>query len=158
MKASTKLNDTDELEYVGFWPRVWASLIDTVLVLALTAPILMAVYGREYFFLDGLQGPGDFAISYVLPAIAVLVFWSTKSATPGKMAIGAKIVDAETGGKPSVSQHIIRYLGYYVSMFPLFLGIIWVGFDRKKQGWHDKMGRTVVVRKKDRRAEAVRFE
>ena len=58
------------------------------------------------------------------------------------------IVDAKTGGKPSATQFIGRYLGYYVSMIPLFLGIIWVGIDKKKQGWHDKLSGTVVIRNK----------
>jgi uncharacterized RDD family membrane protein YckC len=62
------------------------------------------------------------------------------------MAIGARIVDAKTGGKPATSQLVIRYLGYYVSTIPLFLGLIWVGFDPRKQGWHDKLAGTVVVR------------
>jgi uncharacterized RDD family membrane protein YckC len=42
-------------------------------------------------------------------------------------------------------------------MLPLCLGFIWVAFDRKKQGWHDKIARTVVVRVKDRGPERVRF-
>jgi uncharacterized RDD family membrane protein YckC len=53
-------------------------------------------------------------------------------------------------------QLIGRYLGYYVSTIPLLLGIIWVGIDRKKQGWHDKLARTVVVRDVER--EKVQFE
>ena len=55
-----------------------------------------------------------------------------------------------------VSQFIIRYLGYYVAMLPLFLGIIWVGIDKRKQGWHDKLAGTVVIR--SNRTEPVEFE
>jgi uncharacterized RDD family membrane protein YckC len=62
------------------------------------------------------------------------------------MAIGARIVDAKTGGKPSTGQLIGRYLAYYVSIFPLMLGLIWVGIDARKQGWHDKLAGTLVVR------------
>ncbi len=39
-----------------------------------------------------------------------------------------------------------RYFGYYVSILPLMLGIIWVGIDKRKQGWHDKLAGTVVIR------------
>lgn len=141
----------EELEYVGFWLRVWASIIDSVLVLAVTLPVLMAVYGRVYFESRGwLHGPADFLISYLLPAIAIVAFWHFRQATPGKMAIGARVVDARTGAAPSVAQCIGRYLGYYVSIIPFFLGMIWVGFDPKKQGWHDKLAGTVVVRPKNR--------
>ena len=152
------MHETEELEYVGFWLRVWASLIDSILVAFLTIPLLMAIYG-EARLADGvsLSGMPAFFISYLLPAIAVLVFWTTKHATPGKMAIGAKIVDANTGHAPTLNQHFVRYIGYFVSIFPLCLGLLWIGFDRKKQGWHDKLAGTVVVRRKYKGKEQVRF-
>ena len=87
-------------------------------------------------------------ISWVLPAIAVVAFWVMRQATPGKMAISARVVDAETGKALSTGQAIGRYLGYFVAMLPLFVGIIWVAFDARKQGWHDKLAGTVVIRRK----------
>ncbi|WP_426189648.1 RDD family protein [Massilia sp. DWR3-1-1] len=150
--------DELDLEYVGFWPRVWASLIDTVIIFVVTTPLLLMVYGKNYYSLSGFsQGPVDFIISYLIPAAIVIVFWTTRNATPGKMAIGAKIVDASTGDAPSLGQYIGRYFGYFVSIFPLFLGIFWVGFDRKKRGWHDMLSGTVVVRCKNRGPEPVRL-
>lgn len=104
-----------------------------------------------------IAGPADFLITWVLPAVAIIVFWITKQATPGKMAISAKIVDASSGMAPSTGQCIGRYLAYFISMFPLCLGILWVAFDRKKLGWHDKLAGTVVVRQKRRGPEPVRF-
>ena len=62
------------------------------------------------------------------------------------MTIKAKIVDAKTGEKPTLTQFIIRYLGYFVAVIPLGLGIFWVAWDSKKQGWHDKMAGTLVVK------------
>lgn len=149
-----------ELEYAGFWSRVGASLIDTVLLLVITVPLLLAVYGPSYYLENEsfIAGWPDFVISYVLPAIVVLLLWARLSSTPGKMAIGATIVDARTGGKPTNGQFFIRYLGYFVSTLPLLLGFIWVGFDSRKQGWHDKMAGTVVVRRKAGSAEPVRFD
>lgn len=152
------MNDASELEYVGFWARVWASLIDTFLIVAVILPLLFAIYGRENLA-EGitLSGPANFLLSYVFPAVAVIAFWSTKHATPGKMMIGAIIVDAKTGQPPSFRQHVIRYLGYFVSAIPFCLGLIWVGFDKRKQGWHDKLAGTVVVRPKKRGTQSVRF-
>lgn len=151
--------DELDLEYVGFWPRVWASLIDTFIIFVVTSPLLLMVYGRNYYSLSGFsQGPADFIVSYLIPAAVVIVFWTTRNATPGKMAISAKIVDAFTGDAPSLGQYIGRYLGYFLSTIPLGLGLLWVGFDRKKRGWHDMLAGTVVVRSKDRRPETVRFE
>jgi uncharacterized RDD family membrane protein YckC len=40
----------------------------------------------------------------------------------------------------------------------LGLGLIWVAFDPKKQGWHDKLAGTVVIRSKNRGPEPVKFE
>ena len=62
--------------------------------------------------------------------------------------LGAEVVDAKTGAALSVRQSIGRYLGYYVSILPLLLGLVWVAFDPRKQGWHDKLAGTVVVRAK----------
>ena len=150
--------DSNELEYVGFWLRVWAAVIDSVLVCVLIIPILTAVYGPAYWdSAELIRGPVDFLLSWVAPAVAVVLFWIARQATPGKMAIGARVVDTKTGGKPGTGQLIVRYLGYYVSMVPLLLGLIWVAFDPRKQGWHDKLAGTVVVRKKSGTTQAVRF-
>jgi len=138
-----------ELEYVGFWLRLWASLIDTAIIAALIYPALQLIYGQAYWSGTSLvQGPADFLLSFVLPAVAVILFWLARQATPGKLAIGARIVDARSGGKPSTGQLLLRYLGYYLAAIPLLLGLIWVGLDPRKQGWHDKLAGTVVVRNK----------
>jgi uncharacterized RDD family membrane protein YckC len=100
----------------------------------------------------------DFLLSWVFPAVAVILFWVKKQATPGKMAISAKIVDARTGNIPSVGQFIGRYLSYSLAVLPLCLGIIWVAFDSRKQGWHDKLAGTVVVRQKNRQPQPVSFD
>jgi uncharacterized RDD family membrane protein YckC len=143
-------NDSNGLagvEYVGFWARVGAALIDTTLLLLIITPLLYWIYGPEYFVgSDAFGGAADLLLNWVLPAVAVIVFWIYRQATPGKIAIGARIVDARTGGRPSTSQLIGRYFGYYVSMIPLCLGLIWVAFDARKQGWHDKLAGTVVIK------------
>ncbi len=136
-----------ESKYAGFWIRTGAAIIDTLLVLALIAPMLTAIYGADYWAGDfSTQGIWDILLNYVLPVIVVIVFWIYRSATPGKIVLKLSIVDAKTGGKPSIGQFIGRYFAYYISMIPLFLGFFWVGIDKRKQGWHDKLAGTVVVR------------
>ena len=136
-----------EQEYAGFWIRTGAGLIDTILLMIIIIPVMSAIYGDAYWQGEALYlGTWDALFNYILPAIAIILFWFYKSATPGKMVLKLSIVDADTGNKPGVKQLIIRYLGYYVSSIPLLLGIIWVGFDKRKQGWHDKMAHTVVIR------------
>lgn len=139
----------ESIEYAGFWIRVMAALIDSVIVMIITLPITTAIYGEVPK--DGytyLQGGWDLVINYLFPAVAVIVFWIYKSATPGKLFNKLTIVDAKTGGKPSISQFIVRYLGYFVSIIPLCAGLIWVAFDERKQGWHDKMAGTLVIKNK----------
>ena len=139
----------NEQEYAGFWIRAWASIIDTILMLIIIMPILFAIYGADLWVRESfVAGFWDFIFQYILPAIAVIILWIYKSATPGKMLTGLIIMDAKTGEKPSTRQFIVRYLGYYVSIIPLSLGIIWVGIDKRKQGWHDKLAGTVVIKTK----------
>ena len=134
-------------EYVGFWQRVWASIIDFFLACVLIYPVLTAVYGKAYWTsTKSVEGPFDFFLRLVVPPIGTVVFWILRGATPGKMAVSARVVDATTGGKPSIQRLIIRYLCYYVSLIPLGLGFFWVAFDPRKQGLHDKLAGTVVVR------------
>jgi glyoxylase-like metal-dependent hydrolase (beta-lactamase superfamily II) len=73
-----------------------------------------------------------------------------RSRSHAKIAIGARIVDAGTGAVPTNRRLLVRYLGYYVSTLPLMLGFLWIAFDPRKQGWHDKMAGTVVVRPRRR--------
>jgi uncharacterized RDD family membrane protein YckC len=142
--GGVKVND---LEYAGFWVRVGASLIDTILMMIITLPMLTLIYGKNYWISDAFFfGFWDLMLNYIFPAIAVILFWIYKSATPGKMALRLKVVDAGTGQTVPTGRLVLRYLGYYVSIIPLFLGLIWVGIDKRKQGWHDKIARTVVVR------------
>lgn len=139
----------DDRVYAGFWLRAGATLLDTLLLLLFTAPLLVAVYGWTYFDeVEGrmFAGTADVLISWVAPAVAVVLFWLYRQATPGKMLVSVKVVDARTGGKLSVGQSIGRYLGYFVATIPLGLGLLWSAFDARKQGWHDKLAGTVVIR------------
>ena len=145
--------------YAGFWLRAWASLIDLVLFSLWTLPLMYWAYGDTIWTETRLlMGPADFLINWVLPTIAVILFWQRKQATLGKMAIGARIVDATTGEPPTTRQDIIRYFGYFASLLPLGLGYLWIAFDPRKQGFHDKLANTVVVRapRPSRQAPAAR--
>lgn len=151
---SARIEDTNltrQLEPVGFWMRFWATIIDGILLAIITTPIAMAIYGIDEVMNNEslvMGVPGVF-IDYVLPAAVVILFWVYRQATPGKMLISARIVDADTGEKPSTGRLIIRYLGYYLSFVILCLGFLWVIWDKRKQGWHDKMANTMVVRKRN---------
>ena len=135
-----------EPRYVGFWMRVFASIIDTLILVVFIGLIAFAVYGMQYVRLSsgGKTLIFDLLVQGLLPALAVIVFWRYRGATPGKMLISAKIVDAQTLGTPSTGQLIGRYFAYIVSCI-FMLGFIWIAFDKRKQGWHDKLAGTVVI-------------
>lgn len=150
--------NTKQLEYAGFWTRTGAALIDGILLLLITVPLLISIYGWDYLETEDLVlGPADFLISWVFPAFATVIFWLYKRATPGKMAVTAQVLDAKTGHNISVGQAMLRYLGYFIATLPLGLGIFWIAFDSRKQGWHDKIAGTVVVKSTKAGPEPVHF-
>jgi uncharacterized RDD family membrane protein YckC len=142
--------------YGGFWRRVFAFLIDQV--------ILYGIY--LVFFLIGLMsytfghlahgGPFPptmgawFMILYwsavvIVTALYFTCFVAVAGQTPGKMALGLKVVPAEDGIM-TFGMALLRWVGYMVSGFFFYLGFAWIAFDSRKQGWHDKIAGTVVVR------------
>ena len=136
-----------EKEYVGFWDRFGASLVDSIILLAITSPLLYLIYGSYYWESEALiLGVSDFLITWIFPLIGTILFWTYKSATPGKMFVKAIVVDAKTGQPISAKQSVIRYIGYYISLLPFGLGFFCVAWDAKKQGWHDKLAGTAVIR------------
>lgn len=140
-------------KYAGFWPRAIAMIADSILWTMIALPLLYLIYGESYFsssysFLEPqeiITGPFDLLINWVIPILLVIAFWYYKQATPAKMLLKMKIVDAKTGEPPTLTQCIIRYVAYIPSTLIFLLGFLWVAWDDKKQGWHDKLAGTVVI-------------
>lgn len=89
----------------------------------------------------------DFSYQMIFMGGVIVLFWFYRNATPGKMLLNIEIVDAQTGDKPTRKQYIIRYIGYIVAGVPFMIGFLWILFNKKRQGWHDKMAGTLVVLK-----------
>jgi uncharacterized RDD family membrane protein YckC len=121
-------------EFGGFGRRLAAYLIDGIILSIIGLPIrLLAPHAYSY------------GVSALISLVYLIGFWSWKGQTPGKMALGVKIVDAN--GKPiGFGRAILRYFGYFVSAIVLLLGFIMIAFDGRKQGLHDKIAGTFVVR------------
>jgi uncharacterized RDD family membrane protein YckC len=150
------------VEYVGFWIRAIATLIDTALVSLALWPLGHLLFRTVHLAspdwdpnspgnldLSQLQlqfSASDWLLQISLPAVIIILFWMARQATPGKMLFGARIVDASSGLPLRFGQACVRYLGYYISAVFMCMGFIWVGFDQRKQGWHDKLAHSVVVR------------
>ncbi len=101
-------------------------------------------FDSEYQLLYSLFG----YLQIILPLILTVWFWRRYRATPGKMALKLEVVDADSGKTASFGQCIGRFIAYIISAIPFHLGFIWAAFDKRKQGWHDKLANTVVIKKR----------
>ena len=144
--------DSTEFEYVGFWLRVWAGIVDSILLMLLIIPPILLIFGSSYLTaLIHAAGPSEFLVTWFFPALLLFAIWTARNRTPGKSAISAVVLDERTSAPPSMGQQCGRYLGYFLAVIPFGLGLLWVAFDPKKQGWHDKLAGTIVVRPKKRK-------
>lgn len=149
---------------MGFGRRLGAQLIDALIVLFLTfiVSILIALVGITLQMFDQDRGEalqGFIVAGAVLSSLLYYVgFWATRGQTIGKSTLGMMIVDS-AGAKPSWGRAILRYVGYIVSSLLFGLGFLWIAFDRKRQGLHDKLAGTYVVSVDDdiRFGEGVEF-
>lgn len=165
MPADQQLNEaaiTEEpIVYVGFWARFVAFLIDSTVASLIMSPLVIRIVGEIDIYDYDLNDADDLwalamrlstqlSLDILLMGTLFVLFWVFRNATPGKMLFRCVIVDAKTFAAPTVMQNIGRYLAYYLSLIPAGLGFIWIGFDDKKQGWHDKLSGTVVIKGKPR--------
>jgi uncharacterized RDD family membrane protein YckC len=141
-------SSSSSADYAGFWARAIAFLVDWLIVVVIAMPVIVLAFGAEYFSLDPVRRSWDLLIA-LIAGVAIVGFWRYCGATPGKLAVGLKVVDAETRLPPSTGRLVVRVLSYLVSVLPLYLGFLWIAFDRRKQGWHDKIAGTVVIQDTD---------
>ena len=130
------------VELAGIGSRVLAQVIDLVWLL----PLSLLLTFVASIVNGGEMSSGGEMMANVIGALIVLSFWVERQATPGKLVLGLRIVDADTGRAPSFGRFALRYVGYLVSALPLGLGYFWAIWDKRRQGWHDKMAGTLVVR------------
>ncbi len=144
------------IQYAGFWRRLVALFLDSILFLILSAPFMFLLIGHDYFF--WLAGNEEqlknssalpFYFHQLVFFILLFCFWSLMSTSPGKLLMGCHIVDAKSLGPVSRQQAIIRLAGYFVSALPVYLGFAWAAVDKRKQALHDKLANTLVLYQSD---------
>ncbi len=136
------------VHYAGFWRRLAATMIDSVLLALVMLPILFAIYGAEYF--EGgaeIKSGWNLLLQIALPLLLTGWFWRRYLGTPGKVVLKVIVVDAGSGNAMTNGQAVGRYFAYLASALPLGLGFIWIAFDRKKRGLHDLMCGTLVIKR-----------
>ena len=124
--------------YVGFWMRVVAALLDG-LIMGIPASIIQFVL----IFVTDIE-----SLSYLVQlAVVILVIYldGIKGGTPGKLILGMRIVN-EQGNYIGIPMAILRYIGKFISGLILGIGYFMIGWDKRKQGLHDKIAKTFVVK------------
>ena len=147
-KTQTQLVDF-QVEYAGFWVRLLATLVDTMLLTVFVTLPLTLVYGPQDYFLSEqiFLGFWNVVLGYIVPVFVTIWFWIRFLGTPGKILLKLQVVDATSMGAITGWQAIGRYVGYVISIVVLLLGFFWIAFDERKQGWHDKLAGTLVIKK-----------
>ena len=130
-------------QYAGFGIRLGAYIIDAIII-GFIVGILTAI-GRAINS-DSLVGLSS-GVSGAIGFFYLVYFWATSGQTPGKRILGLRVVgrDGRTGGIGWVPA-IIRWIGYLISGAIIFIGFLWILWDGQKQGWHDKLAGTHVIR------------
>jgi uncharacterized RDD family membrane protein YckC len=150
---------TDRI-YGGFWRRLVAFGIDKI-ILYLVSLLLLATgifaLGRGGISLCRIAATGDLPRGTGLFAFVYLVamfitdmiyftwFHGSVGQTPGKMLLGLRVIQA-SGEKMTFGVAFLRWVGTLLSGLFLSLGYLWIVFDGRKQGWHDKIAVTLVIR------------
>ena len=131
----TQVGPAPGLAFGGFWLRVAAYIFD-VSLLGIIGAILSSALGTA--------GQAMGALIFIAYFIGL---WGTTGQTIGMMLLGLHVVRNLDGGKITWGNAVLRFVGLFVAFACLYIGVIWVAFDSRKQGWHDRIGGTVVIRK-----------
>jgi uncharacterized RDD family membrane protein YckC len=153
--------------YAGFWIRFVAALIDGIIIGVPLVIIFFVLEGstlKTYAdCLNNAVSTGTYAgacsspflgsiapfelLGFGVEGLYFVGLWSQLGGTLGQRMLGLHVVDAATGKHIGVGRAIGRFIGYLISSAVFSIGLIWAAFDPRKQGWHDKMASTFVVRK-----------
>jgi uncharacterized RDD family membrane protein YckC len=136
--ASSKINMSNP-QYVGFWARVGAWILDCIII-GLPAGALQ--YGLA--LVTGMP-----SMMYIVSGATVILwiyFEGVHGGTPGKLILDMRVVN-EKGEYIGMPLAFLRYIGRLISGLILGIGFFMIGWDEKKQGLHDKIAKTYVVRK-----------
>ena len=124
----------------GWWTRFLAIIIDFIALGIVTSILTSILY-------PGADPSSNSGLSTLLGVIYFVYFWSSygKGQTLGSRAMKIRVVKTD-GSYLDLVGAFLRYIGFFISCIALFIGLIWAAFDAQKQGWHDKIAGTYVVK------------
>lgn len=142
--------NSNEVTVIGFNRRLIAAIYDGFIVAFLTF-ILVFVLGFVALFIGMFSPSNDTHIQTLMVISALLasflyfiLSWGRSGQTIGMAISGIKVV--RTDGAPlGYGKAILRYIGFIISAVIFSLGFLWIGFDKRRQGWHDKIAGTLVT-------------
>lgn len=141
-----------QVAYGGFWIRVVAYIIDSVILglvgfafgVVIAAIALASNPANPQVVADSLR-PVSTAISVAINIAYFVGLWTVMGGTLGQRLLKLRVVDASTGQPLTFGKALLRWLGLFVAFLVCFVGVIWVAFDARKQGWADKISGTLVL-------------
>jgi len=132
----------EQPRYAGFWIRLLAYILDAIVLGAITYPLIRVLSSM------GIGDSSSNILSIAISWMYFVVFESSEwMASPGKKVLGLIVTD-EQGMKISIGRATRRYLAKIVSGLILGIVFIMVAFTARKQGLHDKIFHTLVLRTK----------
>jgi len=140
------------LRYAGLGIRLAAALIDSIPLAALAAAVIPGVNAR---CITGSSTSlcvvtiGGAALGGFAAAIGVywVVSWRLLGGSLAQRALGLRVVNANDGQRVGVLRAAVRLAAVIIAALPFGVGLLWAGLDAQKQGWHDKIAGTFVVRR-----------
>ncbi len=145
-----------EAEYAGFWIRLLAYLIDWLVICVVSAIFsgVLRMFAFPFWgwhWVSGWDGPPfefwRMIFAWFVAAAYFTILWALRSETLGMLVLRLRIVHVDgTRLKRDWEAALLRFLGYFICWATAGLLFLWVAFDERKQGLHDKIANTFVVR------------
>jgi uncharacterized RDD family membrane protein YckC len=138
-----------EIVYAGFWRRLAAYMMDYIFITT-AAALSVLVFGMMF------SPPGfgwHIGLDYrlILGPVIPWLYWSLMEssvyqATIGKMIMGIVVIDTH-GRRITFRRATVRYWSKFLSALLLLAGFIMIGFTSKKEGLHDMIAGSLVIRR-----------
>ena len=138
--SATTMPAVSTAQKAGWGARALAILIDAIGIGIIAAAVSMVFGG-------GTTSTQYEGLSTLFQAAYFTYFWSAtgKGQTLGSRALNIRVVKTD-GSYRDFLGAFLRYIGFVISCVAFLLGVIWAAFDAQKQGWHDKIASTYVVK------------
>jgi uncharacterized RDD family membrane protein YckC len=137
-----------QMEYAGFWRRFFAYIIDSFFnyfVFFFGSMELLVFINNHIVKMDvGLINSLSYVLAIPLTFAFTVLCWMYWGRTAGKFILMLRVVDKD-GNKLDLEKSVIRCFGYFLSTICVWLGFLWIAFNKKKQGWHDILAKSFVI-------------